>query len=361
MTYASCQTAEHAVRLHRAKPESFAACIRAVRLLQDGGFPEEALTVADGFATARGGGALAGDTITDIVRTAPVQTFSPGQPLLLEGTHGDQVWVILRGTVTVRRVGSGDVARLGPGECVGEIAAMVGTARTASVYATARTEALALARGDLARMAQLLPPVAEMLRADARARMLGTMMRPGTAFSDLDPEQKAALFARFVPLTVGEGTKVLKQSQPGAGLCVIVSGRAEVWREERGERRYLAKLGPGDVFGEMSLIYEQPVSANVEALTPLTFCALRPADFRAFLQAFPDAGRRFVRLADERGGRATAKSIHISAEHRVLTAGPRMNVVERASFSTHANVGGRCPVCGYADAEIVCISCGAVQ
>jgi CRP-like cAMP-binding protein len=124
----------------------------------------------------------------------------------------------------------------------------------------------------------------------------------------------------------------------------------------------LAQLGPGACFGEISLLFNLQVTANVEAVTPVTFFALKPLDFKRFVEMFPNAGAHFVRLAEARMGSPTVDRRSISAEHHVVTADARMNFAERATFSTSSGyTRGRCFVCGYTEADIVCVSCGAVQ
>ena len=189
------------------------------------------------------------------------------------------------------------------------------------------------------------------------------MMPPGSGFDLLTEAQRARLFEYFIPVTAAEGTRVLREAQPGAGLCVIVSGQAEVWRAGiNGERRVVATLGPGACFGEISLLFDLQVTANVEAATPVTLFVLKPVDFKRFVQMFPEIGAHFVRLAEDRMGRPQVNRVHISAEHHIVRAGTQMNDTERASFTTTAGYAvGVCHACGYADADVVCVSCGTVQ
>ena len=61
-------------------------------------------------------------------------------------------------------------------------------------------------------------------------------------------------------------------------------------------------------------------------------------------------------------GRPQVQRMAISTEHHIVRGGVRMSYAERATFTTTAGFHrGRCPVCGYADADIVCVSCGTVQ
>jgi CRP/FNR family cyclic AMP-dependent transcriptional regulator len=58
---------------------------------------------------------------------------------------------------------------------------------------------------------------------------------------------------------------VAKQGSPGASLFIVRSGKLVVSVPRDDSRELLAELGPGDHFGEVSLIDHGPRSAEVQA------------------------------------------------------------------------------------------------
>jgi CRP-like cAMP-binding protein len=55
------------------------------------------------------------------------------------------------------------------------------------------------------------------------------------------------------------GSYIIEQGEPAASLYLILSGRAEVIREdEEGNATLLARCGPGEFFGELGLAYGRP-------------------------------------------------------------------------------------------------------
>ena len=104
------------------------------------------------------------------------------------------------------------------------------------------------------------------------------------------------------------GTPVVREGEmSGVGFFVIRDGQASV---TVGKKK-VATLGPGDYFGELSLIAERPRAATVTAETPLDCVDISFWTFRKFAKANPDVMwsllQRVVELLDEaesRGRRA---------------------------------------------------------
>jgi CRP-like cAMP-binding protein len=77
----------------------------------------------------------------------------------------------------------------------------------------------------------------------------------------------------------------------GREFFVISAGRARVSR--RG--RKLAILGPGDFFGELSLLVNQPRNATVTAIDDLDLVLLNRPDFVIALDDVPGLAAKLVK------------------------------------------------------------------
>ena len=84
--------------------------------------------------------------------------FEPGQHIVQEGELGETLYVVLSGEAKVVRRGR-TVARMYPGDVFGELSALDGGPRTASVIAVTRVEVLRLFRRTLIRMLEREPDV----------------------------------------------------------------------------------------------------------------------------------------------------------------------------------------------------------
>ena len=110
----------------------------------------------------------------------------------------------------------------------------------------------------------------------------------------------ARLAAGSTELVVEPGQVLIQINEPGSGLFFLEEGAVEV--ELHGRR---VTLGPGEFFGELSLLVpDAPRSARVRASEPGRCLAIRRADFEAALESDPafagallrTVARRFVDL-----------------------------------------------------------------
>ena len=102
------------------------------------------------------------------------------------------------------------------------------------------------------------------------------------------------------------GEPVVRQDDPGASMFVIVAGRVEVTAVAAGQdsSAMLAVLGPGEYFGEMSLMTGAPRVATVTAVEETRLIEVGKESFAAILAAEPalveELGRALQRRMTER-------------------------------------------------------------
>jgi CRP/FNR family transcriptional regulator, cyclic AMP receptor protein len=127
---------------------------------------------------------------------------------------------------------------------------------------------------------------------------------------DACPERELTTIAGLVyETTVPEGRVLCKEGDFGREAFVIVDGQAEVSKGGA----ILAKLGPGDVCGEMALLDGDRRSATVTALTPMTVLVISVREFESLLHSAPVAVRGILtelsgRLREADGVPATTEN-----------------------------------------------------
>src|SRR4051812_20087451 len=81
-------------------------------------------------------------------------------------------------------------------------------------------------------------------------------------FAGLDDNERAILAERVDLTTITEGEKLFEYGDPGDWMMLIKSGEVEISvKTKTGEKVYLETAGPGDFFGEISLLDVGPRSA----------------------------------------------------------------------------------------------------
>ena len=144
------------------------------------------------------------------------------------------------------------------------------------------------------------------LTSERRAALLSACQ----LFGGLDATGLGALAARASEIDFPAGHVIARQGDIGTGFFVLVVGRVRVVRDGR----TLAELGPGDFFGELSVIDHEPRNASVTAIGPVTCLALASWDFDEVLLAEPAITVGILRGLARRLRNASASST-AAAQH----------------------------------------------
>lgn len=84
------------------------------------------------------------------------------------------------------------------------------------------------------------------------------------------------------------GKIIFHQGEPGDFIYSIINGAVAVIREETdGKEVLLAKLGPGEYFGEMALVSDAPRTATVRAITAVEVLTMAQKDFTSLYSYLP--------------------------------------------------------------------------
>jgi tetratricopeptide (TPR) repeat protein len=85
-------------------------------------------------------------------------------------------------------------------------------------------------------------------------------------FEVLTEEERDALVREMDLESHDEGSVIIAEGQPGASMYVIASGEVKVFTNGAGGATvYLARLGEGDFFGEVSMLTGKPRTATITA------------------------------------------------------------------------------------------------
>jgi cAMP-dependent protein kinase regulator len=86
-------------------------------------------------------------------------------------------------------------------------------------------------------------------------------------FEVLKDDERAALVKEMELEQHDEGSVIISEGEPGTSMYVVASGEVKVYTRGSGEKGsvYLAKLGEGEFFGEVSVLTGKPRTATITA------------------------------------------------------------------------------------------------
>jgi CRP/FNR family transcriptional regulator/CRP/FNR family cyclic AMP-dependent transcriptional regulator len=97
-------------------------------------------------------------------------------------------------------------------------------------------------------------------------------------------------------IEIPAGTVITELGQPGDAFFVVIDGAVAA----RTPVRAGSQLGPGDFFGEMSLLDGEPRSATTVAITDVRLLAVDRSNFWRLLEETPDLIRRILTILSRR-------------------------------------------------------------
>ncbi len=240
------------------------------------------------------------EAFVETVKRLHYRRVPKDQKLLVEGEKGDTLLIIASGHVRIE-IGGKDLAKLGPGSVLGEMALITGAPRSASAIAHEEVEYFELPRADVHALASSKPQIAEELVEYCRKRLIANLLRSSPLFERFDDETRYTILDRFLRQGFQPGAHLIEQGKPGTGLFVIATGEVEVTvKKDDGDPVVVANLGPGQVVGEIALIKHQDTNATVTARGKVGVLFLPRDEFQKVLDEKPDVREYLEGLSEER-------------------------------------------------------------
>jgi len=126
-------------------------------------------------------------------------------------------------------------------------------------------------------------------------------LREVPLFSEMDEQEVAGIRDIMEEMKFKAGHVIIREGELGDLFYVITEGRVEITiRDAGGADLVLHEAGPGDFFGELSMLTKEPRSARIRALEDLTTLVLERDEFFEFLRTHTHAA---IDVMVELGGR----------------------------------------------------------
>ncbi|HSO12170.1 MAG TPA: DUF1003 domain-containing protein [Anaerolineales bacterium] len=156
-------------------------------------------------------------------------------------------------------------------------------------------------------------------------------LREVPLFSEMDEQEVAGIRAIMDEMKFKPGQVIIREGETGNLFYVVTEGQAEIIvRDADGADIILHVAGPGDFFGELSMLTNEPRSARVRAVDQVTTLILERDEFFNFLHTHPHAA---IDVMVELGGR-----LHENDALLKRMASRNVNVVEEERMTVGQRV-----------------------
>lgn len=269
---------------------------------------------------------LTDDELDTVLATLKARRGNPGDVLFRQGDPGESLVIVLDGELAVR-VDGNEVARLGRGEVVGEVAFVDAQPRSATIETVTGATVIELTRSAVATLRRSAPRVARGLHRNILLDVARRLREAGERLSDgapirrsagdaahdalprpgrgLVPAQLRALeafahasdedlellahIATVKSFSVGE---VLMREGDSAESCFLIArGAVDVSRGAGGQS--IATLRAGALVGQLALLDRAPRAATVRASVDTVVLEVPATAFASLLAAASPIALRF--------------------------------------------------------------------
>src|ERR1700693_2691571 len=172
------------------------------------------------------------------------------------------------------------------------------------------------------------------------------VLRKHPIFCDLDPEAFDQLCRYAKHSTLKRGATIVSKGDPGNSLIAVISGTVKISVSSAdGRSAILNLIGPGEIFGEMSVLDGQPRSADAIANTNCEIFTIDRREFLPFVRSQPALAMKFIELLCTRlrwtsdqveqiilqnlPGRLASALIRLTEKHKLAPGGRTIAVTQQ--------------------------------
>jgi predicted acylesterase/phospholipase RssA/CRP-like cAMP-binding protein len=314
-----------------------------------------------------------------------IVTLEPDEMLVHQGDVGDELYVVLSGSLRVvlraerdrdddgRAVGgtgdtgdTGDtgasggepsggpgrehreeLAVLGAGSVVGEIALLTGERRAASVEAVEPCRLVVVPLVVFNRLLADHPDVATALVTEAADRLRRTQLVAQVMhhFADVDRAALQALEPHLSWVNLASGETLFTEGEPGDIAYLLVSGRLRVITGTGEDAKVIAEIGRGEMVGEMALIDDDVRNATVVAVRDSQMVGFPRRAVELLVDHFPKVSFHVARTVLRRAKRPIERAARTGGQRSVALIASTPGVdVRRLGAAISAQLGAFGPV-----------------
>ncbi len=252
--------------------------------------------------------ALFGDLLGDdekhyLMDRGVVRSFGTGQVICRQLDRDANLYIILLGEVEVSEGENNNtvvLAHLGKGEVFGEVAALFKMPRISTVRASKPTVLLEISGALFEWVLEKNPLLLKAIIQRCGERLIETALRSVSFLRYMPLTSLSSLIHEASLVSIVPGGVIVNEGEPGDAMFIMVHGAARVTHTLDGQVLPIAIIGPGDYFGEWSILTGAPRTATVIALSHIEMIRVERATLLNFIQHYPEVRDRIDQIAHNR-------------------------------------------------------------
>ena len=217
-----------------------------------------------------------------------------GETLIAQGDASDTVYLLIDGSLQVSRdvdEATAVIAEISePGSLIGEMVAIGGGRRTATVTSTSPSELIAVDVDDFQRLLQQEPELTDLLvtvaiRRAEEAELVELLARH---FGLVDRATLIATCSSVEWRTLAAGDVLFREGDPSDFVYFVVRGRLITTRaDDEEDELKVGEIGRGEVVGEIGVLRHQPRSGTVRASRDTVVAGMPEGAFLGLIESQP--------------------------------------------------------------------------
>jgi len=247
-------------------------------------------------------GQLSAERFAAVLDHLWIHRLPTGHELLRRGDVGRSCYLIARGKLRVTAPDDTgqerELATVGPGALVGEMALISGAPRLATVTVAEAADVLELGAEALGAIGDELDLLAPVLDQVAQNRWLKNLLDQSPFFRAFDPDQRRQLLARCSAYEIPADTPLFAAGEVAKGVYLLLRGTAQLETpgDEAGSPRLLS-LTAGTMLGVRSTLTGQPTVATARTTSPTTVLFLSAGSVSRLRDAVPEFAKQLAEVA----------------------------------------------------------------
>ncbi len=264
------------------------------------------------------------EALTALVARLVLRHFPANEVIYAEGTPGDALYVVESGEIRLLDSAFSDaqlLERVRTGESFGEMALLTGRTRAECARAANDTTVWVLYKSDFDDLMVQYPEISVSLSRALSDRLASREndfvvrhLRRMSIFANLAASEVRDISNRVRGLRFRPNEIICFAGQPAHHLFMIEMGEVKRFAQgPAGEPVLIDLLGPGDSFGEQSIIQNSAYPTTAQAMGEVEVWTIDKGDFLSLMDKYPTLAVTMTRLLAERSNAQGAPTIRNTA------------------------------------------------